>query len=313
MPYSLALCQPCALESSIHGSVAWCPLWKPVRLLYSIFLRARCCIHVVRLERCSPRSNALTKDRRLLYKSLLTPSCPIAADRSCLHSVNIVLPKHECRTKDKVICNQNSRAREIVVKYQHTLRSFEIALWELQEISANSIAQLRNLQKLSVRLDHPYTRHPGIEHKFWDTSPASTVWNILASKPGKTTALGRLRSLNLERAGITDYQLARIVESNPKLTELRLSRCFNLTTKTFKFLAESAVGRQLEVLHFTKCASNQIDDSILYVSVPLYPLGSISLCSRYSPLECLTSRKCNSELTADSTLYIGDTLKGCQT
>lgn len=311
MPYSLVLYQPCALESFIHGSVAWCPLWKQVRLLFSL-LRADCSIHVLRLEQCSLWLNNLTKDLRLLYKSLLTANCHLAADRSCLHSVNIVLPKHESRTKDKVIYNQNSRAREIVFKYQHTLRSLEIALWELQEISANSVAQLKNLQKLSVRLDHPYTRYPGIEPQFWDTSLGSTVWNTLASRPGKTTALGSLRSLNLERAGITDYQLARIVESNPKLTELRLSKCFNLTTKTFKFLVESSVGRQLRVLHFTKCASNQIDGSILYVYVPFSPLGPLSLCSRHSPPDCLKSCKCNSELTADSTLYTGNTLEGCQ-
>ena len=40
------------------------------------------------------------------------------------------------------------------------------------------------------------------------------VWNNLAFNIGKTF-LDRLRSLNLERAGITDYQLAAVLESNP--------------------------------------------------------------------------------------------------
>ena len=85
----------------------------------------------------------------------------------------------------------------------------------------------------------------------------------MAPKQGKVNALGRLQSLSLERAGLTDFQLARIIDSNPSLTELRLRKCFNLTEKLFKILADSKVGQQLEVLHFTKSQSEGIDDRIL--------------------------------------------------
>lgn len=111
-------------------------------------------------------------------------------------------------------------------------------MWELHDSAASSIAQLKNLKKLSIRLDHPHTRYRGIDRRFWES------YN-LASKPGKT-ALGRLRSLNLERAGITDYQLAKVLESNPMLTELRLRKRLTLTDNTFKILAESSVGRRME-------------------------------------------------------------------
>lgn len=183
-------------------------------------------------------------------------------DQSYLHSVQMILPKDESRTKVKVIHSQNLRIRNVVDAYQHTLRDLEVALWELDDSTAYSIAELKNLKRLSIRLDHPHTRFPGVDRQFWESSPGSTVWNKLASKPGKS-ALGRLRSLNLERAGITDYQLAKVLESNPMLTELRLRKCLTLTNKTFKILAESRIGRQIETFYFTKSDSDDIDGRML--------------------------------------------------
>lgn len=183
-------------------------------------------------------------------------------DQSFLHSVQMVLPKDESRTKVKVIYNQNLRIRKVVDAYQKTLRDLEIALWELDDSTACSIARLKNLKRLSIRLDHPHTRFPGVDRQFWESSPGSTVWNNLASTVGKST-LGRLQTLTLERAGITDYQLAKILESNPMLRELRLRKCLTLTNKIFKVLAESRVGRQVETLCFTKSDGDGIDNRML--------------------------------------------------
>ena len=141
-------------------------------------------------------------------------------------------------------------------------------LWVLTHIlafhSLKTFSSLRyplsNRQYWPVSLQSSHTRFPGLDRNFWESSPASTVWNILASKPGKTT-LSRLRSLSLERAGITDYQLARVLESKPMLAELRLHKCLTLTNKTFKSLAESNVGQHIETLCFTK--NEKIDDRIL--------------------------------------------------
>lgn len=114
---------------------------------------------------------------------------------------------------------------------------------------------------MSIRLDHPHTRYSGIDAQFWNSSPHSKIWNILASKQGETTALGSLQSLNLERAGITDYQLAKILESNSSLTEVRLRKCFNLTNKSFKMLADSKIGGLIETLHVTH--NDEIDETAL--------------------------------------------------
>ncbi|KAK3178794.1 hypothetical protein OEA41_000931 [Lepraria neglecta] len=218
------------------------------------------------------------------------------ADRSCLHSVQMILPKSECRKKDKVIRNQNLRIANVVEKYTHTLRDLEIACWELQESAAMSLAQLKNLKRLSIRLDHPHTRFSGLEPSFWETAPGSPVWNLLASKKGEKgkSALGRLQSLNLERAGITDYQLAKILESNPNIRELSLRKCVNLTDKIFKILAEGKVGRKLEVLHFTKCCGVEIDERVLDHIGRLPNLKELSLHGCYS-LDSDLVKKLNDE------------------
>lgn len=89
------------------------------------------------------------------------------ADRSHLHSVQMILARDESRTKGKVVHNQNIRIRKVIDAYQQKLRDLEIALWELHDSTANSIAQLKNLKKLSIRLDHPHTRFPGSNRQFW--------------------------------------------------------------------------------------------------------------------------------------------------
>lgn len=207
------------------------------------------------------------------------------ADRSCLHSVQMILPKSHSRTKDTVIRNQNLKTQRVINKYQDSLRDLEVALWELEESSASSIAQLTNLKRLSIRLDHPHTRYSGINQHFWDTAPGSTVWNGLVPQPGNVSgALGHLQSLNLERAGITDYQLAKLLESNLRLTELRLKKCFNLTYKTFKTLSESKVGQQLETLHFTKSNNDKIDKRVLEYIAKMPKLKVCSFSRTSAPI-----------------------------
>ena len=231
--------------------------YLPVRSLLNFGLTSK---NNYALQSCS-----LSKLRLGVFHSRLGSMVSLmeaTADQSYLNSVQMILPKDESRTKVKVIHNQNLRIRKVVDAYQSTLRDLEVALWELDDSSACSIARLKNLKRLSIRLDHPHTRFPGVDRQFWETSPGSTVWNNLASKSRQRT-LGRLRSLNLERAGITDYQLAKILENNPMVTELRLQKCLSLTNKTFKLLAESNVGRHIETFHFTKSNNDEIDSRML--------------------------------------------------
>ncbi len=186
-----------------------------------------------------------------------------SSDRHYTHTVQAVLPKVQSRNRKMVIRNQNAITRTVVGQYQHTLRELEISLWELHEALAMSVAQLKNLRCLSIRLDHPCTSFSDVGRSYWDKSPGSTVWNSLVAKSGYEPVLGRLRNLSLERAGITDYQLEQILNNNPAIRDLRLRKCLNLTDETFQYLARSNVGRRLETLYFTNHWGKKIDDRIL--------------------------------------------------
>lgn len=185
------------------------------------------------------------------------------ADAAGTHSVHVVLPRSDSRSPQMIARSQNTIIRDVVDKHKHVLRELEIALWELEEHTAKSIAQIKNLKHLSVRLDHSHVRHPKLDRNFWDSSPGSTVWNLLCEKHNQIRALGRLRSLNLERAGITDYQLRQVLESNPDIMTLRLQKCTNITEEFFEYLAQSHVGGRLRRLHFTKSKNASINDDIL--------------------------------------------------
>ena len=231
-------------------------------------------------------------------------------DGAATHAPNryhaILLPKDDCHARDGVIRAQNSRIAEVLKQetHQKTLRDVELALWELDRGTAAAVAQLKQLRSLALRLDHPHTRHPKVDRAFWRQSPGSTVWNELytpsrrrkpssgsgtssrsASPAASTTSddppapvLGRLESLTLERAGITDYQLRRVLEDNPHLTELRLRRCHTLTAETFAFLASSpAVARRLRVLRFEHSDAPDVDARVLGYLAALPALETLSL------------------------------------
>lgn len=186
-----------------------------------------------------------------------------AADSSSTHSVQMVLPKSDSTSKEMIIRNQNAAVREVVEKHKHTLRNLEIALWDLQPCGAKPVVGLNNLRALAIRLDHPHTRHLSVDRHFWDTSPPSTVWNSFFASPNEKGVLGRLQSMTLERAGITDFQLQQMLKENPMITNLRLRKCLVLTRETFEYLGENDIGGRLETFHFTSHAGGEIDDGVL--------------------------------------------------
>ena len=183
-------------------------------------------------------------------------------DQSKNHAVQIVLPKKDGRSKEMVIQNQNKIISNVVSKYQLTLQDLDVTLWDLQS-AAESIGKARRLRSLSIRLDHPYTRYVDIDRSFWKHAPGSTVWNSLCGKGKDSTVFGRLESLRLERSGITDYQLQRILDENPQITQLRLWKCLGLTEDFLRNLACSDLGQTLRLLHFTQNTMGWVNERIL--------------------------------------------------
>ncbi|MCJ1382782.1 hypothetical protein MMC17_005895 [Xylographa soralifera] len=197
-------------------------------------------------------------------------------DQSKTHNVQIVLPKKDGRSKRTVIRNQNKIIFDVVDKYQHTLQDLEVTLWDLQS-AAESIAKARNLRSLSIRLDHPHTRYADVDRSFWKAAPGSTVWNTLYGKGEGSKVFGRLESLNLERGGITDYQLQCILQENPHIIQLRLRKCLGLTEDFLQNLVCSRLGKSLRLLHFTHNTVEWVDERVLKHVKGLPSLTSLSL------------------------------------
>lgn len=179
------------------------------------------------------------------------------------HSVQIILERRKARNKDMAIFNQNVTISRVLHKHHGSLRSLEIALWDLQQSSAEALSKLGGLRRLSIRMDHVNTRFVDLPRSFWCKSPGSTVWNCLYSKDQSNPIFGRLQSLNLERAGITDYQLQRILDENPNIREIKLQKCLTITDEFFRELSKCTVGRRLEILHFVQSDALSIDSRIL--------------------------------------------------
>ena len=183
------------------------------------------------------------------------------------HNVQNVLEKRKTRSKNAIFFNQNLTIARIVHRYAKSLRDLEISIWDLQQSGAEALAKVDGVRRLSIRLDHPSTRCADLDPSFWCHSPGSTVWNTFYARHDTPKVFGHLRSLNLERAGITDYQLLQILESNPKIAELTLRKCLTLTDELFRGLSRSRISKQLKVLHFTQTENARIDGRILkYIS-----------------------------------------------
>lgn len=200
---------------------------------------------------------------------------------SSAFAVSVILARRDAKTRPQTIRNQNAVAARILRHHGRSLRELELVLWELDKPLADALTGLPNLHHLSLRFDHPYVRHPNLERRYWDSAPTGTVWNLLSSSSSSTTTtttggeeesgskprrslLGRLESLTLQRSGITDYQLERLVQQNPHLVELRLQKCLSLTQDFFEYLAtRSPIADRLAILHVTHNRSRDIDERIL--------------------------------------------------
>jgi hypothetical protein len=201
--------------------------------------------------------------------------------------INIILSKRKTKSANLIMFHQNTVAARILHRHAPSLRSLELALWDLQATTADALAKASQLRHLSLRLDHPHARAVDLHRGFWCSSPGSTVWNSLFTAPSnarsrstspspssskqsessalvRSTVFGQLESLTLERAGITDWQLLRLISENPKLREIRLHKCLTITDEFFRELSRSPIGKsRLRVLHFTSSDNPLVDRRIL--------------------------------------------------
>ncbi|PWY86862.1 hypothetical protein BO70DRAFT_360573 [Aspergillus heteromorphus CBS 117.55] len=181
------------------------------------------------------------------------------------------MPQEMSRTLEQTVREQNKIFTQVVDRYGRGLRMLEFMAYDLDDEGAMALATKCQtmLQHLALRFEHPHIRDGPIRPNAWlSPSPGSTAWNVLIGI-GRYQQLGLcgLRTLIIERAGITPWQLMMLVKKNPKLTVLKLRTCRGVQSEFLDWLGgftsdpdESeteddglAPGRRLEVLWLENC------------------------------------------------------------
>lgn len=187
------------------------------------------------------------------------------------HTVLVIMDRQSTRTKHQVLTFQNKLASEVTERYASSLHSLDLRLWEMQ--IAEALTHTKNLKHLALRMDHPFLRHRDIDKSYWNQAEGSTVWNELEG------VWDRLEYLTLERAGITEWQLAQIMRTNPHLKGLRLKKCYGLGLGFWRDLVRSPGKDSLQRLEFTWTTNEEIDQRIIPYITQLKNLQVRQFCS----------------------------------
>ena len=196
---------------------------------------------------------------------------------STTYDVSMVVHRGDIKTKQQIIRQQNCTSAAVLRTHGSHLRDLELAIWEIEKPVAEAMASMKNLRRLNLNLDHPHTRHSRLLRSYWDEAPTGTVWNLLAASASGQQMFGRLESVVLQRAGVTDYQLKQILKRNPHVKGLKLHKCFELTRRTFDYLARSPLANNLEILHFTSSHNEEVDERI-FAHIPKLTALKVSFC-----------------------------------
>ena len=132
-----------------------------------------------------------------------------------------------------------------------TLRNLTISAWSPSQSLLTHLStspQLTYLQHLTLNFHHATHHHPTFPSHFWSSPDApSPIWNHISGLGQTHTSALRmrnLRSLTLARAGINSTQLRKWIESNPRISVLRLKMVHGMDEDFLNYLAE----RQIEAV-----------------------------------------------------------------
>ncbi|KAL4802739.1 hypothetical protein BDV18DRAFT_146467 [Aspergillus unguis] len=133
------------------------------------------------------------------------------------------------RTLEQMVRIQNQILSRVLRRYGKSLRYLEFMAYDITLEGATALGSncTYTLRHLALRFEHTHIREGMMRPKAWlQPAPANEAWNALIGIGRfKNSGLYNLETLILERAGITSWQLMRLVKSNPDLTTLKLRTC----------------------------------------------------------------------------------------
>lgn len=136
-----------------------------------------------------------------------------------------------CQPLESTIQAQNDVLVRVLSRYGRSLIDLRFMAYDLAVHGANALVNFCGpmLQHLALCFEHPYVRTDTLTHTYWlRPAPGSEAWSALIQNgiPGKSMGgLCNLRSLTLERAGISAWQLRILVRQNRNLKVLKLRTC----------------------------------------------------------------------------------------
>lgn len=150
------------------------------------------------------------------------------------------------RSAKQTIRAQNTIFSNILNRYGSSLVTLEFLAYDLDEHAAQALGFncRRKLRHLALCFEHTHVRDHMLPRSFWrKPAPGSTAWNSLIGIGGDgKTGLKGLETLTLERAGITPWQLRKLVKRNRNLRELKLRTCSGVQQEFLDWLG--AVGKE---------------------------------------------------------------------
>lgn len=153
------------------------------------------------------------------------------------------------RTPRQTIRAQNAVFSNILNRYGSSLDRLEFLAYDLDEHAARALGSncRRKLRHLALRFEHTHVRDHMLPREFWrKPAPGSTAWNsLIGIGTNEKCGLKGLESLTLERAGITPWQLQKLVRRNRNLRELRLKTCSGVQPEFLHWLG--TVGKRRRV------------------------------------------------------------------
>ncbi|RHZ48129.1 actin-related protein 2/3 complex subunit 2 [Aspergillus thermomutatus] len=173
--------------------------------------------------------------------------------------------------QEQTVQAQNKVLARLVDRYGPSLVKLEFMAYDLDVDGAKALGtRCRHaLRYLALRFEHPHIRDGPMRPTAWYyPAPGSTAWNLLAGIGNhKNIGITGLETLILERSGITPWQLAMLVEKNPKLRVLKLRTCRGAQPEFLNWLGgvqkdeddavieghRLAPGAKLEVLWLENC------------------------------------------------------------
>ncbi|KAB8233516.1 F-box protein [Aspergillus alliaceus] len=209
--------------------------------------------------------------------SIIRPKAkPVKHELSYKRAIKAKDTKRQCPSDPSMMQEQMVRAQNkifsrIVNRYGPSLVKLEFMAYDIDIESAMALGTRCQylLRHLALRFEHQHIRDGHIKPSTWrHPAPCSVAWNLLIGiGQYKHIGVSGLKTLILERAGITPWQLTMLVKKNPDLTVLKLKTCNGAQPDFLNWLggieqdlddpvegdSDSAPGDRLEILWLENC------------------------------------------------------------